>query len=101
MFLCLVKDYSQGFQPPLINSDHVVCHLLWSGYYVASSHPPDMAHRTVEDLTAEMTSEILTGVKGTDVRCGHIGEIGCSWPLQGKQYYTSPFQHESEAIPTS
>jgi len=55
-----------------------------SGYYIATSHPPDMAHRTVEELTIDMTSEIVTGVKGTDVKCGHIGEIGCSWPLEGK-----------------
>ena len=25
--------------------------------------------------------EVVRGVDGSDVRCGVIGEIGCSWPL--------------------
>jgi len=28
-----------------------------------------------------MVGEVVKGVGGSDVRCGIIGEIGCSWPL--------------------
>jgi len=28
-----------------------------------------------------MVSEIIRGIGDTGVRCGVIGEIGCSWPL--------------------
>ena len=28
-----------------------------------------------------MVGEVVGGVDGSDVRCGIIGEIGCSWPL--------------------
>lgn len=28
-----------------------------------------------------IVGEVVRGVDGGDVRCGIIGEIGCSWPL--------------------
>ena len=28
-----------------------------------------------------MVGEVVKGVGGSGVRCGIIGEIGCSWPL--------------------
>jgi phosphotriesterase-related protein len=48
------------------------------GYYVNDYQDPKNQDRTVEDFAAEMTSQILTGAWGTDVRAGMIGEIGCS-----------------------
>lgn len=32
-------------------------------------------------LAARITAAVTTGIGGTDVRAGIIGEIGCSWPL--------------------
>lgn len=42
----------------------------------------------VEALAEIMTEEILSGARGTSIRCGIIGEIGCSWPL-------TPFERRS------
>ena len=52
--------------------------LMGAGYYVAERHPPELAGRTVEDLTAEFISEIVDGVGPDRVRVGIIGEIGTS-----------------------
>ena len=35
-----------------------------------------------------MIAEVTQGARGTDIRCGIIGEIGCSWPL-------TPFEQRS------
>lgn len=32
-------------------------------------------------LTEVMVNEVLNGADGTSIKCGVIGEIGCSWPL--------------------
>lgn len=47
-----------------------------TGEYVAGSHPPGLAERTVEALAAEMVREITEGVGDTGIRAGVIGEIG-------------------------
>jgi len=57
---------------------HILC---GTGYYIAKSHPKEMDARTEEDLAREMVREITEGVGETGIRCGLIGEIGCSWPL--------------------
>ncbi|CAH1255310.1 PTER [Branchiostoma lanceolatum] len=46
-----------------------------------STHPSNMDAITQEDLVATMVRDITKGADGTDVRCGVIGEVGCSWPL--------------------
>ncbi|XP_060048212.1 phosphotriesterase-related protein isoform X7 [Erinaceus europaeus] len=33
------------------------------------------------ELTEVLVNEILHGADGTKIKCGVIGEIGCSWPL--------------------
>jgi len=55
-----------------------------AGYYVAASHSAEMSSRSVESLTTEMTQEIIDGaMDGSGIKCGVIGEIGCTWPLHG------------------
>lgn len=56
---------------------HVV---MGCGYYVHTSHPPDLAARSEDDITAEILTELRDGVDGTGIRPGVIGEIGMSWP---------------------
>lgn len=51
------------------------------GYYIHPSHPKDMDKRAVENLIQEMLSDIRSGMNGTEIRAGLIGEIGVSWPL--------------------
>ena len=55
------------------------------GYYKVAGHPPDMAERSVEDLTAEIVHELESGIGDTGVRPGVIGEIATGSPL-----YTVP-----------
>ena len=40
-----------------------------------------MKHEAMVDM---MIEEMTQGADGSDAKCGVIGEIGCSWPLQGK-----------------
>ena len=52
-----------------------------TGYYIAPSHPPELADRSVASLTEEMTRDLLEGIGETGVRAGVIGEIGTSDPI--------------------
>jgi len=55
--------------------------VLGTGYYVDKVHPGDMKAKTEEGLADFMRSEIEDGCEGTDLKCGAMGELGCSWPL--------------------
>uniref|UniRef100_F6Y8J3 N-acetyltaurine hydrolase n=1 Tax=Monodelphis domestica TaxID=13616 RepID=F6Y8J3_MONDO len=52
-----------------------------AGFYVDGTHSPETRAMSIEQLTEIITNEILHGADGTDIKCGVIGEIGCSWPL--------------------
>ncbi|KAK2722433.1 hypothetical protein QYM36_002837 [Artemia franciscana] len=68
-----VKDVS------LQSGVHVIA---GTGFYVAGSQLTDVLSRPIEILVKLMTAEILSGcIDADDVKCGLIGEIGCSWPL--------------------
>ena len=54
--------------------------VMGAGYYVASSHPPDMDRRTVDELAREMIADVAAGAGDTGVRAGLLGEIGCTYP---------------------
>lgn len=55
--------------------------IMGAGYYLGSSHPPEMSDKTEEDITEEIVRDINVGVDNSGIRAGIIGEIGCSWPL--------------------
>ena len=57
---------------------HIVC---GTSYYVDASLPPEVKDMTMDEMAAVMINEVRVGVAGTNVRCGIIGELGCSWPL--------------------
>lgn len=59
--------------------------VMGSGYYLATSHPPDMDSRTVEQLRDEIVQDVTVGVDNTGVKAGLIGEIGCVWPLKDNE----------------
>lgn len=46
------------------------------GYYIKETHPPGIESRSVDELAAEMISDITVGMDGTDLKAGVIGEIG-------------------------
>ena len=53
-----------------------------TGFYVDKCLTDEQKNMTRDDLAKVMIDEIVTGIPGTDgIRCGIIGEIGCSWPL--------------------
>ncbi|XP_042672979.1 phosphotriesterase-related protein [Centrocercus urophasianus] len=56
-----------------------------AGFYVDSTHSSQTQAMTVEQLTGIIVDEILHGADGTDIRCGVVGEIGCSWPMTASE----------------
>ena len=59
---------------------HIV---MGCGYYVATTHPAELATMEQSEITDRIVAEFADGVGNTGVRPGVIGEIGCSWPLEG------------------
>ncbi len=57
--------------------------IMGTAYYIEKSFKPEMRldSKTEEDIAAEFVREITTGVDGTGICAGLVGEIGCSWPL--------------------
>ena len=51
------------------------------GFYVQSSHPPDMGDRGVDAVADELIAALRQGIGGTSIRAGIIGEIGTSVPI--------------------
>ena len=62
-----------------ITGINIVC---GTGFYVDEFFPSQCRGMSANDLAQIMIDEIVTGIPGSNgVRCGIIGEIGCSWPL--------------------
>ncbi|KAM9574660.1 LOW QUALITY PROTEIN: N-acetyltaurine hydrolase [Guaruba guarouba] len=57
-----------------------------AGFYVGSTHSSQTQAMTVEQLTGSIVDEIRNGADGTDIKCGVVGEIGCSWPLAQSEH---------------
>ncbi|NQW17406.1 MAG: phosphotriesterase-related protein [Chloroflexi bacterium] len=54
--------------------------IMGAGFYVEASHSDEYAKRSVDDVARQIVTELTEGVDGTAIRCGIIGELGCSWP---------------------
>lgn len=52
-----------------------------TGYYLDHTLPPEIKASSVEERSKIMVKELTEGVGATSIKCGVIGEIGCSWPL--------------------
>ena len=59
-----------------------------AGYYTEPYLDAETLAMPVEALTEVIIEELSVGARGTAIRCGIIGEIGCSWPL-------TPFENRS------
>jgi phosphotriesterase-related protein len=59
-----------------------------AGYYTEPYQDAATLALPVEALAQTIIAEMTTGARGTSIRCGIIGEIGCSWPL-------TPFERRS------
>jgi phosphotriesterase-related protein len=68
-------------------ADDVGVHIVaGTGYYVAQTHPWYLEGRTADELAAEFVRDITEGADGTDIRCGIIGEIGMSDPVEPAEW---------------
>ncbi|XP_054721859.1 phosphotriesterase-related protein-like [Uloborus diversus] len=56
--------------------------VLGTGFYVSMSQTSSTLNMTQEQMAEKMREDILNGVDGTMVKCGVIGEVGVSWPLE-------------------
>ncbi|NWX43707.1 PTER protein, partial [Steatornis caripensis] len=54
-----------------------------AGFYVGSTHSSQTQTMT---LTGVIVDEILSGADGTNINCGVVGEMGCSWPLTQSEH---------------
>ena len=52
--------------------------VMGSGYYLQTSHPPEVAGMSADAIADEIVAEALHGVEGGGVKIGLIGEIGVS-----------------------
>lgn len=52
-----------------------------TGFYVDPFQTESTRQLTEEAMASVIREEIISGADGTDICCGVIGEVGCSWPL--------------------
>ena len=57
-------------------------HIIAStGWYLYSSHPRYVKHKSADELADIMIGELRDGIEGTEIKAGLIGECGCSEPI--------------------
>ena len=81
----LGRDPTGLAQASIASNVHVVAA---AGIYTAPFQDSATRAMTAEALCERFTAEVVTGLDGTSIRAGIIGEIGCSWPLE-------PFEHRA------
>ena len=59
--------------------------IMGAGYYVDAYMPQEIRSYDIEALESLLQAQLNDGARGTDVRAGIIGEIGCSWPLEDSE----------------
>jgi phosphotriesterase-related protein len=55
--------------------------IMGTGYYMAESHPPELAKMTETQIIDGLIRDIRVGVDNTSIKAGILGEIGCNTPL--------------------
>lgn len=68
------------------------------GYYLARSHPPAVATKSIEQLTEELVDEIENGLQGSGVRPGIIGEIGLGEPMYAPGHTGDEIHRDEEKV---
>jgi phosphotriesterase-related protein len=58
------------------------------GYYTADTHPSDMPQRMIAEIRDEILADLTTGIDGTRIRAGVIGEIGTSAEILPDEHKT-------------
>ncbi|XP_050402943.1 phosphotriesterase-related protein isoform X2 [Patella vulgata] len=52
-----------------------------TGFYVDSFQSEEIKQLSIEKLCGRIQQDLTQGVEGTGIKCGVIGEVGCTWPL--------------------
>lgn len=55
--------------------------IMGTGYYMAETHPPELAGMTDQQIIDGLIRDITIGVDETGIKAGFLGEIGCNTPL--------------------
>jgi phosphotriesterase-related protein len=55
--------------------------VMGTGYYMAETHPPELANMTDTQIIDGLIRDIVVGVDYTSIKAGILGEIGCNTPL--------------------
>jgi len=87
-----------------ISRETAVHIVMGCGYYVEKSHPPDIAAKSIDQITEEIEKDIIKGVDDTGVHAGIIGEIGTSFPItpnEEKVLRASARAHLKTGVPMS
>jgi len=87
----LVDLTSLGFGRDVVGlkaiSEEVGLHVVaGAGYYVGQAHPWGTAKASIESLCTEIIRDIIEGVESSGVRCGVIGEVGLSDPVEATEW---------------
>lgn len=69
-----------------------------TGYYLARSHPPNVAASSVDELANGMVEEIQHGIGDTGVRPGIIGEIGLGEPMYVSGHTGDEMHRDEEKV---
>ncbi|GAM19702.1 hypothetical protein SAMD00019534_028770 [Acytostelium subglobosum LB1] len=56
--------------------------VMGAGYYIDLCINKIVTDKTEKEMEDEIVKQLLEGTDGTNVKCGIIGEVGCSWPLR-------------------
>lgn len=78
---CIVDVTSIGLSPNPAGLRRVAqrtgLHIVaGTSFYVEPAHPPYVQKKSVEELADQIAQAVTTGIEGSDVRAGIIGEIG-------------------------
>lgn len=52
--------------------------IMGCGYYLQKTHPDEITHATIDEISKQIMSDLTIGVNDTGIRAGFIGEIGIS-----------------------
>jgi phosphotriesterase-related protein len=59
--------------------------VMGASYYVHNYHPSDVASMTESQIAEVIVRDVTTGVDGTGIRAGLIGEVGLYWPMHADE----------------
>ena len=57
-----------------------------TGYYVDAYLSEEVKMMSEDEMVDSIVKEIMEGIGDTGVKCGVIGEVGCSWPLTSVEH---------------